>query len=132
MADTASIDALSHRFVAALEQADAAALEALFAPDFTIWYNFSDQTLDRAAALSFMCRYFSEVRVRFSHIIRHATACGWVQQHRVDADGPDGFILRAMPACLVVTLAQDGRIARIEEYFDSAQTPGFDRSQMAG
>ena len=48
---------------------------------------------------------------------------------RVDARGADGFRIDNLPAIIVFTL-RDGRIARIEEYLDSAQTGGFDASTM--
>src|SRR3546814_13106978 len=95
----------------------------------SIWYNFSDATLSREQALAFFGKYFATVSVRFRDIRRLLTPQGWVQQHRVNADGPDGFQIRGMPACLVFTLS-GGKIARIEEYFDSARTTGFDQSQM--
>lgn len=131
MQDAASIDELADRLGAALAAGDADAFDALFSPNFSIWYNFSDASLDRAQALTFFADYFTRVSVRFSDITRLATPTGWVQQHRVDADGPDGFEIRNMPACLVVTTA-DGKIAHIAEYLDSAQTAGFDSSRMTG
>lgn len=129
--DAASIDELADRLGAALGTGDAAALDALFSPGFSIWYNFSDDSLDRAQAMAFFADYFTRVSVRFSDIKRLATPTGWVQQHRVDADGADGFQIRNMPACLVVTI-DGGKIAHIAEYLDSAQTAGFDSSRMHG
>src|SRR3546814_7414636 len=80
-------------------------LEAILSPDFTVWYNFSDATLSREQALAFFGKYFATVSVRFRDIRRLLTPQGWVQQHRVNADGPDGFQIRGMPACLVFTLS---------------------------
>lgn len=120
---------LAEQFAAALTGADMAALDACLSSDFTIWYNFSDAMLTRDQAIAFFGEYFAAVSVRFRDIRRLPTPDGWVQQHRVDADGPEGFEIRGMPACLVFTVS-DGRIAHIAEYFDSAQTPGFDRSRM--
>ena len=51
------------------------------------------------------------------------------QLHRVDASGAGGFAITNMPACINFTLHGD-RIARIEEFLDSAQTSGFDATQM--
>ena len=123
------IDAIAERFAAALTSGDVAAMEQVFAPDFEIWYNFSDSTLDRTKALAFFGMYFTKVQIRFRDIRRLPTPTGWVQQHRVDADGPDGFKIVGLPALIVFTLDGD-RIARIEEYIDTAQTAGFDTSQI--
>lgn len=130
MIDAAQVDSLAARFEAALTSGDRIALDALLAPEFTIWYNFSDTTISREQALAFFGDYFTRVTVRFRGARRLPTPVGWVQQHRVDAEGPDGFRVSAMPACLVFTLAGE-RIAHIDEYFDSAAVSGFDRSQMS-
>ena len=129
MIDASSVDDLADRFGEALTGADMETLDQLFAPDFSIYYNFSDGGLDRAQALEFFGNYFGNVSVRFSDISRSPTPTGWVQEHRVDADGPDGFRLRGLPACLVVT-TRDGQIARIAEYLDSKQVEGIDLTQL--
>ncbi|MBB3982830.1 ketosteroid isomerase-like protein [Sphingobium fontiphilum] len=129
MPNLATIETLGERFAAALGAGDIAALDALFAPDFEVWYNFSDATLDRKQALTFFQSYFTAVQVRFRNVRRLPTPDGWVQQHRVDARGADGFRIDNLPAIIVFTL-RDDRIARIEEYLDSAQTGGFDASTM--
>src|SRR3546814_17693095 len=78
-------------------------------------------TLSREQALAFFGKYFATVSVRFRDIRRLLTPQGWVQQHRVNADGPDGFQIRGLPACLVFTLS-GGKLPRIEANFDSART----------
>lgn len=125
-----AIDAIAEKFSAALTAGDVAALDRLFAPEFEIWYNFSDFAIGREQALAFFASYFTSVKVAFRDIRRLVTPAGWVQQHRVDAEGPDGFRIDGMPAIIVFTL-NEGRIARIEEYIDSAQTSGFDTSRIA-
>lgn len=127
----AAIDAIADRFIAALMAGDLMTLDQLFSPDFEIWYNFSDSTLDRKQALAFFGAYFPSVKIGFRQVRRLVTPVGWVQQHRVDAEGPDNFRIDGMPALMVFTLSGD-RISRIEEYIDSAKTAGFDASQMVG
>lgn len=123
------IDEIADRFAAAISAGDMAVLDRLFTSDFQVWYNFTDDTLDRSQALAFFEAYFTSVQVRFRDIRRLPTPAGWVQQHRVDAEGPDGFRLSGLPALIVFTLEGD-RIARIEEYIDSAQANGFDATRM--
>jgi ketosteroid isomerase-like protein len=129
MTDADLVDRLAGRLVQALSEPKLEILDELLSDDFVIWYNFSDSMLDRAAALAFFGGYFTKVRVRYRDIVKTPTAGGWVQQHLVDADGADGFVIRGLPVCMVIAL--DGeRITRIDEYMDSVQTAGFDASQM--
>src|SRR3546814_9276617 len=95
MSETHMIDDLAERFATAILGANMSGLEAILSPDFTIWYNFSDATLSREQALAFFGKYFATVSVRFRDIRRLLTPQGWVQQHRVNADGPDGFQIRS-------------------------------------
>ena len=44
-------------------------------------------------------------------------AGGFVQQHVLHATGINGAVL-AMRVCIVIRLAANGRISRIDEYFD--------------
>jgi hypothetical protein len=106
-----------------------ALLDDLFSDDFAIWYNFSGQSLDRATALAFFQSYFPTISLRYDDIVCTPTSTGWVQQHLVQTDGSNGFKIRDMPVCMVVTI-RDKQISRIEEYIDSGQTAGFDASQM--
>lgn len=129
MPNLTTIETLGERFAAALAAGDIAALDAMFTRDFEVWYNFSDETLGREQALKFFASYFTAVQVRFRDVRRLPTPDGWVQQHRVDARGADGLRIENLPAIIVFTL-RDGKIARIEEYLDSAQTGGFDAGTM--
>ena len=123
------IEELSKLFEQGLTGPDAGILEKILAPNFEIWYNFTDSSLGRCDALSFFASYFSKVQVRFRDVRLLPTAEGWLQQHRVDAKGEDGFRIDGLPAAVVFTVEND-LIVRIEEYFDSAQAAGFDKSQM--
>ena len=55
---------------------------------------------------------------RYCIVRREAFPGGYVQQHVLEAKLPDGTEWR-LPACLIVTV-KDGRIARLDEYLDSA------------
>lgn len=120
---------MAGRLVRGFTEPDLALLEQLFTDDFEIWYNFSNSKLTRAEALPFFRGYFPTISLRYDDIVCTPTASGWVQQHLVQTDGTDGFRIRDMPVCMVITIAGD-RIARIDEYMDTAQAGGFDASQM--
>lgn len=127
--DPALIRDMAGRLVRGFTEPDLALLENLFTDDFEIWYNFSNARLTRAEALPFFRSYFPTISLRYDDIVCTPTTTGWVQQHLVQTDGADGFRIRDMPVCMVITIAGD-RIARIDEYMDTAQTGGFDASQM--
>jgi hypothetical protein len=125
----ALVESIADRFARALTEPRLDLLDELLTEDFLIWYNFSNDSLTRGEAIAFFRSYFSVVAVRFRATRITPSAQGFVQQHLVDADGPDGFIIRGMPALLVVTTHGE-RIRRIDEYMDSAAAGGFDASQM--
>lgn len=123
------IEDMSARFTRAITGPRLELLDDLLAEDFVMWYNFTNSLRTRDEVLPFFHAYFPTVNVSFDDIRLTATESGWIQQHRVNADGADGFKIRDLFTCLVVTVA-GGRIARIDEYVDSAQAGGFDTSRI--
>ena len=122
---------LSARLVQALTEPRFDLLEELLAPDFSIYYGTTNSSLNRADTLTFFKAYFPTIRLRYRDVRMKPTTGGWVQQHLVDTDGENGFRIRDMPVCMVVTVSGD-KIQHIAEYMDSAQTGGFDNSNLKG
>jgi hypothetical protein len=122
---------LSARFVQAVTEPRIELLEELLTLDFSIYYGTTNGSLNRADALSFFAAYFPTIRLRYRDIRLKRTTDGWVQQHIVDTDGANGFQIRDMPVCVVVTLKGE-KIQHIAEYMDGAQTGGFDNSALSG
>ncbi|HEY1588361.1 MAG TPA: hypothetical protein VGG00_01410, partial [Rhodanobacter sp.] len=58
---------------------------------------------------------------RYVDIRRHFYPGGFVQQHVVSGIKANGDSFR-VPVCMVIAV-RDAKIARIDEYFDSAQDP---------
>lgn len=113
--------ALADRFFAAIEAGDIAAVRGLYADDAVIWHNFSGsgQSPDEnVRVLAWMCA--RTVARRYEVTRREPVAGGFMQSHVLHLELADGQRL-GMPACLLVTVA-DGRIARLEEYLDPAQS----------
>ncbi len=119
---------LAERLFAAIEAGDIEAVRALYAPDAVVWHNYTgspasshaldgvEQTVEEnLRTLTWVVRNLRGIRYEVRH--RVATDDGFVQQHVLRAHGPGGEV--RLPACLVVRLA-GGRIARIDEYLDSA------------
>jgi hypothetical protein len=121
MTDSAVL-ALADRFNAALYAADLGTIDALLAPDFELWHNFSGKTYDRAAALDFLRLALptSMRGLRYDNIRRLVMAQGYVEQHLASAFLASGVRNNGIEACLVVRLAGD-RIVRIDEYLDSIE-----------
>ena len=105
----------------AIEKGDVEGVRATYAPDATIWHNFDgiDQTVEEnLRVLAWMVRTFTARS--YDEVRRHEWDTGFVQQHVLRVTKQDGTVVE-VPACIVATVA-DGKITRIEEYLDSAQT----------
>ncbi len=110
--------ALAERFFTAIEAGDLPVIESLYAPGAVVWHNHDgvEQGVEEnLRVLGWMVRHLDALRYDVRH--RVATEDGFVQQHTLHARGPSGDV--AIPACLVVRVVA-GRVARIDEYLDSA------------
>jgi ketosteroid isomerase-like protein len=109
----------ARRFVATIQSEEAEAARAFYQPDAVIWHNTDkvEQSVERTIkAIAWFARKLPDRRYRVVRL--EALSDGFVQQHVLEAVLPDGSAW-AMPACVVVRL-KDGRIARLDEYIDSA------------
>ena len=117
---SSALDA-AERLFAAIQAGDIAAITDLYDPDVRIWHNYDgiDQTRDEnLRILGWMAKNVRDLR--YEDIRRDEIPGGFVQRHVLYGTGPGGQAF-AMPACLF-GFVRDGRIVRIEEYLDSAQT----------
>ena len=117
--DIESIKALAKRFFDAVENGDPDTLEAIYDPDVEIWHNTDRLTVTRAENLTTLKSFIQRAPKR-SYQDRRLIAYpgGFVQQHLLIAEQPNGKVLE-LPACIVCAVA-NGRITRLDEYFDSA------------
>ena len=122
-ADT-EIRALAQRFFDAVEQGDIDAVHGCYAPEAKIWHNTDDTEQsrdDNARTLRGFVRLISN-RVYANRRLQVFEG-GFVQQHELTGVRADGAAVR-LTACIVCQVA-DGRITRLDEYFDSAQVAAF-------
>lgn len=113
-------DELGDRFFAAVEKGDIDAIRELYTPDVRVWLNVTGEEQDRDANLRTLAWLTSKVSgVRYEDVRRYEVTNGFVQQHVLRGTAVSGTAIE-IAACLVVTVV-DGRIARIEEYLDSAK-----------
>jgi ketosteroid isomerase-like protein len=119
---------IADRFFAAIERADADALESIYTADAVIWHNYDDREQPRDDNIA-MLRKFPQMFKAFKYekIRRSFFEGGFVQQHVCTGIKADGQAF-AVPNCMVVTM-RGAQIARIDDYFDSAQDarPSADR-----
>lgn len=120
----ADIRALATRFFDAIEQGDVETVAACYAPDVVIWHNNDGLTQTRAEnlkTLAGLVQHFSDRRYEDRRL--DAFDGGFVQQHVLSATRRDGTRV-SLPAVLVCRV-EDGRITRLDEYFDSAHVALF-------
>jgi ketosteroid isomerase-like protein len=118
------IHALAARFFAAIEASDVDTVREIYHPDCVIWHNYdplevrgTGQTVTEnlKVLVSLPKRILG---AKYDVVQREATETGFIQQHVLRGTMLNGepFIL---PACLICVV-KDGRITRLDEYFDPA------------
>jgi ketosteroid isomerase-like protein len=117
----AEILAFADRFIDAIERGDVEAVRACYAPDARIWHNTDkvEQTVEQnLKSVAWFGRKLPKRNYRV--LRREALKDGFLQQHVLEAEMPDGG-LWSLSACVVVRM-QGGLITRLDEYIDSAET----------
>ena len=111
---------LSDRFFSAIPKGDLETVRAIYAPDALIWHNNDQATQSVEQNLQVLAWVTKNIAgLRYEEIRRHVTPSGFVQQHVLRGTAPNGKALE-VPACILCTV-KNGRIARLDEYLDSAQ-----------
>jgi ketosteroid isomerase-like protein len=113
--------ALATRFFAAVTAGDIETVRACYAPDAVIWHNTdgATQTVDEnLVVLGWIAK--NVTNFRYEDVRLQSTSTGFVEQHLTCGTSPGGKPF-AIPACIICTVV-DGRVTRVDEYLDSAQT----------
>jgi len=117
---------LAKRFFDAIEAGDIAAVGDCYAEDAVIWHNTDLLESTKSENLAVLADFVRQVPVRRYQDRRlTVTDDGFVQQHRLSCPRQDGSS-RELHAVLVCQV-RDGRITRLDEYFDSAQLAAWRR-----
>jgi ketosteroid isomerase-like protein len=113
------MQALASKMMKAAEAGDLDAVRDCYTDDATLWVNTTGKTLSIDEHLANMRVMRGRVsHLRYLDIRVNPFVGGFVQQHRVLGDLPNGAILD-IAACFVVKV-RDGKIAHRDEYIDSA------------
>lgn len=104
---------------------DAAAIRALYTPDFRIWHNFTGVELGVEEAIA----YFESMRararsIRFEPLTFTITTEGCIRDAVARGEFLDGTPYAVRYLCYFQINAA-GKIYRIDEYMDSAQLESF-------
>jgi ketosteroid isomerase-like protein len=124
-ADVAAMDRLADRFFAAIEQGDMRTLASLYTADAVVWHNTDKREQPQAenvAMLATLSQLFSSLR--YANVRRRFFDGGFVQQHDARITARTGE--RCSVAVCMVVIVREGKVARIDEYLDGAQLPGFE------
>jgi uncharacterized protein len=113
----------AERLFRAIENGDVEAIRSIYTPTTKIWHNNDgvEQTVEQnLATLRWVVANISGIK--YTEVRRQPTPSGFVQQHVLRGRFRDKDV--ALPACIVCTV-ENGRITRLDEYLDSAQTAVF-------
>lgn len=112
---------VADRLFAAIENGDAATVEALWDDDVLVWKSAEPEDQPKKRALRVISWFMDTTTERRYEVLdRRYFDTGFVQQHILHATGRNGGSI-AMRVCLVVALGERGLITKIDEYFDPAQ-----------
>ena len=122
--DEAAVRAFAKRFFDAIEQGDVEAVRDSYTPDVGIWHNFDDKVQSRDENVATLTAMVGRISDR-SYDERRVEVFdgGFLQQHVLRGTRKDGSRV-SLPACIVCRL-RDGKIARLDEYLDSAHVALF-------
>jgi ketosteroid isomerase-like protein len=113
------IGALARSFFDAIERGDIAAVRAIYTPDAVIWHNTDGLENTVEENLGVLTGFVQAIPTRrYENRRLEVFADGFVQQHVLHGVNRKGKAL-TLAAVLVCKVA-NGRITRLDEYFDSA------------
>lgn len=121
---------LAKRFFDAVERGDIDAVYDCYHPDARIWHNTDEAEQSRDDNAQTLRGFVSRISQRVYakrrvQVFEH----GFVHQHELQGVRADGVRV-TLPACIICEV-RDGRIVRLDEYFDSARVAEF-RKVAAG
>jgi ketosteroid isomerase-like protein len=128
MSDTSAVEVddineVANQLFTAIENGDAAAVNRLWRDDIAVWRPGARRDNDKLRALRVIDWFISVTAERSYEILDRqifdAETRGFVQQHVLHATGHAGQSI-SLRVCIVIKLAADGLINRIDEYFDPA------------
>jgi len=109
---------VAKRLIECVTRGDVEGVDRLYADDIRVWRNVDQRELVKKQALKVVAILSQLSDIEYRDLRIEASEHGYVQQHVLSCTGPKGDEVR-VPSCIVVRVEGD-RIARIDEYADSA------------
>lgn len=125
MTDKQAIEALAKSLFDAIERGDIETMRGSFAQDAEIWHNTDEAIVTRDQTATTLAGMVARIRDR-EYADRRLTAFpgGFVQQHVLKGVREHDDVEVRLP-CAIVCKVEDGKITRLDEYFDSAHVAKF-------
>jgi ketosteroid isomerase-like protein len=117
----ADLHSYADRLFAAVAAGDLETVRSCYAPDATIWHNFTNAVQDPEENLRMLGLLATWRNFRFEDVRRRVIEGGFLQQHVMRGESPEGEPFEA-PSILIVMVRED-LITSVEEYFDPGQLP---------
>ena len=124
MDDAKDVAALAKRFFDGIEKDDISVLHDSYADTVGIWHNTDGVVQTKSENVETLKGVIAKYpQRRFTDRRLDAYAGGFVQQHVLVGTRKDGVKV-SLPA-VIVCKVQNGRITRLDEYFDSVAADAF-------
>jgi ketosteroid isomerase-like protein len=124
MDDEKTILAVANKLFDGIEKGDVSVLDDVYADDVEIWHNTDNLVQSKADNVATLKGFVSRIAERrYTDRRLSAFPGGFVQQHRLTGVRKDGARV-SLAACIVCSV-RNGRITRLDEYFDSAAVEQF-------
>jgi ketosteroid isomerase-like protein len=125
MAEQDDIRAMAQRFFDAIEAGDIETMKASFTPDAEIWHNSDEAIVTPEQTAATLTGMVARIKDRaYAERQLHVFPGGFVQQHVLKGRRVHDDVAVRLP-CAIVCRVEDGKIARLDEYFDSAHVAAF-------
>lgn len=121
----ADMRAFAARFFDAIEQGDIATMQNSFTPDAEIWHNTDEAIVTPEQTAKTLTGLVARIKNRAYADRRVDTfPGGFVQQHTLTGVRTHDDVAVRLP-CAIVCRVENGKITRLDEYFDSAHVAEF-------
>lgn len=113
--------AAGERLFHTVEYGDLEELRQIFTEGAMVWHNTDEKLTDVETSISNLRKIRSSATLfHYADIRREPTLSGFVQQHTLIVETPDGRRIRDV--CCCICRVENGRIAHMDAYHDSAAT----------
>ena len=126
MATFEMISETANALMDAIVSTNASALEEVYSPEVVVWHNTDGREMTRDEIVSGVVAMNQAIKVVVDVTSRQPTQTGFVQTQHWTFTPDSGAPLEAASA-FWVTLDSDGRVARLDEYIDSAALEALTR-----